>query len=497
MNTAEFIEQIASYVRKYAPKYGVKVYSPIIAQACLESAYGTSELAVNANNVLGIKYWAEVSDDAPYIKMGSEQNPDGTYVSSVMKWCTFHNFERCVEGYFQFLFKRKGVTRYNNLIGITDPRLYLQTIWEDHYATSLDYVDNLMRVINSNNLTRYDKEENMGYTNSPLIDYTDLNGNYNPRSDAPKYGCIEATDTITLHHMAGNLTVETCGRVFHSKAGSSNYGVGTDGRKAMYVEEKNRAWTSGSRSNDFRAVTIEIANDTLAPTWTVSDEALYATIILVADICQRNDIKKLVWSDNKSDRINHRNGCNMTMHQDFASTACPGPYVSGKEAYIAAEVNKILGGVEPEPAPTPEPTPSTVPMRVSDQSVKGVQTFLNTYYGTGLIVDGMFGPNTRKGIAKAYQIELNRLGAGLDVDGFFGGLSAKAFDKYVGCLKQGQNQNIFCTLWQCTLVGFGYKPNGIDGWFGSGCATATNLIFKHTGLPQDATVHSSDIDKLM
>lgn len=336
----------------------------------------------------------------------------------------------------------------------------------------------------------------MGYTDSSLVTHTNISGNYNPRSDAPKYGCIEAIDTITIHHMAGNLSVEACGNLFHNKAGSSNYGV--NGKNiGLYVHEKDRAWTSGSRQNDFRAVTLEIANNSGAPNWTVSDNTLNTTILLVADICKRNGIPKLVWSDNKTDRINHRNGCNMTMHQDFASTACPGPYVSGKEAYIAAEVNKLLDGYAPEPTPTPVPVPTIVPMYVADQTVKGVQKFLNTYYQTGLAEDGLFGPNTRKGIAKAYQTELNRFGAGLVVDGFFGGLSAKAFDKYVGCLMQGQETNIFCTLWQCTLVGFGYQPNGIDGIFGNGCAAATNLIFKHTGLPQDATVHSSDIDKLM
>lgn len=337
----------------------------------------------------------------------------------------------------------------------------------------------------------------MSYTDSALVTYTDINGNYNPRSDAAKYGCIGCIDTITLHHMAGNLTVETCGRVFHNKAGSSNYGV--NGKNiGLYVHEKDRSWCSASRQNDFRAITIEIANNSGAPNWTVSDESLKTTINLLVDICKRNAIPKLVWSDNKLDRINHRNGCNMTMHQDFASTACPGPYVSGKEAYIAAEVNKLLGGAAPIPEPAPTPAPATaVPTYVSDESIKGVQTFLNTYYSAGLNVDGLFGPNTRKAIAKAYQTELNRMGAGLNVDGFFGGLSAKAFDKYVGCLKQDQKTNIFCTLWQCTLVGFGYKPNGIDGIFGKGCANATNLIFKHTGLPQDATVHSSDIDKLM
>lgn len=147
-------------------------------------------------------------------------------------------------------------------------------------------------------------------------------------------------DTITIHHMAGNLSVEACGNVFKNREASSNYGIGSDGRIGCYVEEENRAWTSSNRANDMRAITIEVADDT--SDWHVSDLAIKSTITLVADVCQRNGIKKLIWSDNKQDRINHRNGCNMTVHRDFTSTACPGDYLYSQMAYIANEVNKLL-----------------------------------------------------------------------------------------------------------------------------------------------------------
>jgi hypothetical protein len=147
--------------------------------------------------------------------------------------------------------------------------------------------------------------------------------------------------------MAGNLSVETCGKVFHKKKGNSNYGIGTDGRCAMYVEEKNGAYTSSNKANDMRMITIEVANNTLAPYWTVSDGAMNKLILLCADICRRNGIKKLVWSDSKSDRINHKNGANMTLHCDFASTACPGPYLKQCMPYIANAVNNLLVGPTP------------------------------------------------------------------------------------------------------------------------------------------------------
>lgn len=191
-------------------------------------------------------------------------------------------------------------------------------------------------------------------SNSSLVSYTRIS----PNRNSPRTHSI---DTITIHCMAGNLSVETCGDVFANKArkASSNYGIGTDGRIAMYCEEKDRSWCSSNPTNDDRAITIEVANDGGAPDWHVSDKAISSLIKLVTDICQRNNIKQLVWSSSKSDRVNHRNGCNMTVHRDYAAKACPGDYLYYKHEWIASEVNKRLNGGTPTPAPTPTPTPGS------------------------------------------------------------------------------------------------------------------------------------------
>lgn len=181
-------------------------------------------------------------------------------------------------------------------------------------------------------------------SNSSMVTYTRLS----PNCSKPRNHAI---DTITIHHMAGNCTVETCGEIFAptSRQASSNYGVDNKGHVGLYVNECDRSWCSSNRVNDNRAITIEVANDGGAPDWHVSDTALNTTIKLVADICKRNGIAKLIWSDNKNDRVNHVNGCNMTIHSDFSSTSCPGPYLKSKMAYIAAEVNKLLNA-----QPTPD-----------------------------------------------------------------------------------------------------------------------------------------------
>lgn len=155
MQTTEFIEMIGAYVQKYAPKYGICVCSPIIAQAVLESARGTSELAINACNYFGLKYRPGRCPTASgiYHKVGSEQNADGSYASSAMQWMMFDSMEDCVIGYFDF------TKNYAGLKGITDPETYLQNIKAAGYATSLKYVDNVMAVVKKYDLTRFDKEE--------------------------------------------------------------------------------------------------------------------------------------------------------------------------------------------------------------------------------------------------------------------------------------------------------------------------------------------------
>ena len=355
MTKEQFIENVAKYVKQYAPLYGIKCYSAVISQAILESACGTSELATNASNFFGLKYNPKQPQRCPtacgyYTKIGSEQLANGSYISSTMLWQKFPSFESGIKGYFDFI----NNSNYANLKGITEPQKYLETIRADKYCTSLSYVQNCMNVINKYNLTKYDvkgSDNDMAYTNSSLVSYTKIS----PNKTSPRNHTI---DCITIHCMAGNLTVETCGNVFAkaSRKASSNYGIGTDGRIAMYVEEKDRSWCSSNSANDHRAITIEVANDGCAETgWHVSDKAMNSLIKLCADICKRNNIKELKWSTNKSDRVNHKNGCNMTVHRDFAAKSCPGAYLYEKHGYIADEVNKLLG-VKSSTTPSTEKT---------------------------------------------------------------------------------------------------------------------------------------------
>ena len=256
-------------------------------------------------------------------------------------------------------------------------------------------------------------------SNSPLVVYTKITHKSNPRQNST-YNPSGKITKITIHHMSGNATIEGVGEWFAgASSGSSNYGVGTDGRIAMYVEENRRAWTSSNKANDYQAVTIEVANNTGAPEWKVSDKALESTIALCVDICRRNGIARLNYTGDKTG--------NLTMHKWFASTDCPGPYLESKFPYIAQEVNRRLNGEteqQPESKPVEKPEKVatyalTLPLlRKGDKGdpVKAMQNLLlaNKIKLPRYGADGDFGGETEAGVI-AFQKAV-----GIEADGVVG-----------------------------------------------------------------------------
>ena len=170
----------------------------------------------------------------------------------------------------------------------------------------------------------------MTFSNSPLVIYRLISPNRNsPRSQPIK--------KITIHHTAGVITLESLGARFAAPGvlASSNYGVDSNGRIGMYVEEKDRAWTSSNAVNDYQAVTIEVSNSAVGGAWPVSDKALAATIELCADICKRNGIDRLIYTGTTAG--------NLTRHDMFKATECPGAYLGSRFPYIADSVNQRIG----------------------------------------------------------------------------------------------------------------------------------------------------------
>lgn len=186
----------------------------------------------------------------------------------------------------------------------------------------------------------------MAYTNSSLVSYTKLSPNHSGQR-------THSIDRITPHCVVGQCSVETLGNIFYptSRQASCQYGIGTDGRIGMYVEEKNRSWCSSSNANDQRAITIECASDTTEP-YAMNSKVYDALIKLCVDICKRNGKKKLIWLGDKDKTLNYTPKSDemvITVHRWFANKSCPGNWLYARLGDLATKVTAQLSGTTTTP----------------------------------------------------------------------------------------------------------------------------------------------------
>ena len=145
---------------------------------------------------------------------------------------------------------------------------------------------------------------------------------------------------ITVHHMAGILTALQCGNIFAKagRNGSAHYGVGSDGKIGLYVNESDRAWSDSNWQSNCTTVSIETSNSSIGGNWSVSDLTFNKLVELVADIAKRNGLGILV------------PGKNLTWHSMYTSTTCPGDYLRGKMQELANRANAINSGEQFNPS---------------------------------------------------------------------------------------------------------------------------------------------------
>ncbi len=232
-------------------------------------------------------------------------------------------------------------------------------------------------------------------SNSKLISMTMLSPFYDERGSRKIL-------KITPHHAAAvNVSLEGMGNVFRTRECSANYGIDSEGKIGMYVPEDKRAWTSSSADNDYQAVTIEISNSKGHPNWEISDKAWISLVNLCVDICKRNGIEALNYTGDK-------NG-NLTRHNMFVATLCPGPYLQKRLPELAKEVNKRLGTNTPTIPERPD-VPTIYRVQVGAYSVeKNAIAMKNKLvkdgYSTFLVqTDGLY-----KVQVGAYTLEKNAL----------------------------------------------------------------------------------------
>lgn len=418
MTKSEFIKVISDAVIKYKDKFGICVASPIIAQAILESGWGTSKKA-SFHNYFGLKYRKNrVTCNSGYFEDGgSEQNSDRSYTElpSNTAWYAFDSVDKCVLGYFQFI----NISLYSNLKGVTDPYEYLKRIKADGYATEIDYVDNVYRVIKENNLTKYDskvKEESV-MSNSNLVNCTVKSPNHSGKR-------THSIDRITPHCVVGQLSAQSIGGCFtsSSRQASCNYGIGTEGDVCLIVDEANRSWCSSSNANDQRAVTIECASDKSEP-YTMNSKVYSKLVELCVDICKRNGKNKLIWFGDKNKTLSYEPKSNemvLTVHRWFANKSCPGDWLYNRLGELANTVTSRLGG-----SSTTTPTGTLYRVQVGAYSNKtNAVNQMNAVKKKGfeailVQVDGM------------YKVQVGAFSVKANADNMLAKVKAAGFDAFI------------------------------------------------------------------
>lgn len=146
----EFINNIGYIIQEEAKARGYQVCSPIIAQACLESNYGVSQLSARWNNFFGMKCGSAWKGQS--VNLATKEEYNSQMVNIRDNFRVYSSMEEGVKGYFDFV----STKRYSNLKNATTPKAYLEYIKADGYATASSYVNSNLNVISRHDLERFD-----------------------------------------------------------------------------------------------------------------------------------------------------------------------------------------------------------------------------------------------------------------------------------------------------------------------------------------------------
>lgn len=268
-------------------------------------------------------------------------------------------------------------------------------------------------------------------------------------------------DTLTPHYMGGNCSVETCGNIFAptSRQASSNYGIGSDGRIAVYVDEDDAAWTSGSWRNDCRAITFECAN---LGDGSLTDACWDSLVALCADICRRYGFVGVQYTGS-ADHSEQRDGYMLlTMHRWFQSTDCPGDWFASRFGELADAINAALGGAAPSSL---EPRNNTNGGKLDVDGWGGYNTVLDMQHALGTYEDGVISGQwigNRAYLAAMTAVEWGAQGSPM----------VMAMQRLVGAGADGLWGRETSTRLQAHLIARGYDDSPADGDFGNNSVRA-------------------------
>lgn len=279
--------------------------------------------------------------------------------------------------------------------------------------------------------TKGTEGNDMGYTNSALVDCKVMSPNHSGKR-------THRIDRITPHCVVGQLKAANIGGCFDeaSRAASCNYGIGSDGKVCLVVDEANRSWCSSSSANDQRAITIECASDKTEP-YAMTGTVYNKLVELCVDICKRNGKTVLLWFGDKEKTLAYEpkdNEMVITVHRWFANKSCPGDWLYNRLGDLAARVTGKLKGNEAK-----EEEPAEVKVEDLSGTLEVIYTGADgiEVHNTPDLnatscnkTHGPVGPATKKG-TKFTVVALVTLAGGSKMYKLKSGLYITASEKYV------------------------------------------------------------------
>lgn len=515
MTEKQFVQIIGPLAAADMQQSGI-LASITAAQACLESGYGSTDLAREANNLFGMKCtlsgntWTSVWDGkAKYTKDTKEQDKSGKEYIVRADFRKYPDISKSIRDHSLYLTQAKNGSklRYAGLAGCQDYKTAVRLIKAGGYATDTKYVDKLCSLIERWNLTQFDKEE----TRLDIINAVSADR-------VPKWG--NAKKYIAIHYLG------VVGQNHDLQAGGygAHYYIYWDGTVYQRCSHDAIVWQVGTggyytqkhpEARNSNTIGIEMCckcdgdKSQAGDKWYFTEETQLACVQLVKklmadlgipvdhvlrhyDIVNKtcpapyvhNNKYKTSWSwDDFKARLSGQGGSGSTskptdkmyrVRKSWGDAASQiGAYEvleNAKKACLTGyTVYDWNGNAVYSPASGSVPTPGPTDKR---ELVKAGQIHCNNFCGAGLTADGIWGPKTAKGAIKALQTAINLdYHAGLAVDGIVG---AKTKAAIKGKLTRKGDSGYLVTALEILLMLQGYNPNGVEcpGTFGAGLDVA-------------------------
>lgn len=313
MSEQEFIQKISACAVKDMEASGI-LASVTIAQGILESGYGTTELAVNANNYFGMKCrlsgntWESVWDgSSTYTKKTKEQDKDGNEYEVTADFRMYPDMETSVRDHSCYLngAMNGNSLRYAGLKGEKDYRKAIQIIKDGGYATDTKYVDKVCSIIERFNLAQYDIiKEDKAMSKKVCIDA----GHYGKYNRCPNNSAYYESDMVWKLHLLQKKYLEALGiEVITTRANKDkDLALNTRGIMAkgcdLFISDHSNAVGSGMNESVDYAAIYHLVDDTTVKCDDISKEIACKIAPVIAGVMGTKQGYRVVTRKSGNDR---------------------------------------------------------------------------------------------------------------------------------------------------------------------------------------------------